>query len=420
MTIYVDLNGSFNSSNNIRDALKTNLQIANLRNDSIVNVMANAVGQELNKVSVAMKDVYERNNYLSAKGSDLDAIAYNLFGMRRNPAIYASSNETDYNIVIYLSPYSNYTNFQLANGNKSITIPKGTILTDSISTTGELGRIQYSLDKDYILTNQSKIYVSATAITYGNTQNINKNVIKRINFTNYEDSFNNSIIAGNVHPILSGRDFESDESFRKRIQMFLTSKTSNNFNDIQLNGMNIPGVITTEIIPGYYGIGTTGVIIFGPNRLATDKEVTALQEQIDNKFSNISKIKVSKGFFVNLDLEININIKGNISDTDQLSIRRELKNIVNNYILMNYNSNTISLDSIQSEIVYLFRNNSKIELQFKNGSIFNKKYIRRSSTLLGLNNSGFEVPDNNIVVNRDERLLINDVSINFEYTNYGV
>ncbi len=420
MSTYVDLNSSFRTATNIKDNLKSKFNIDNLRNDSMINVIGSSISQEMTRLSLDVQSMYDKNNYLTATGTNLDTIAFNLYGMQRLPFTYAKTKEADYNTVIMLSPFSNYTSFMAANNNQPIVIPKGTVLTNNISGDGVLGSVQFVTDKEYILSNGSKQFVGVIAITSGTSQNIDKGVIKFINFTNYADSFNRTLIAGNLLPIINGRDPESDNEFRRRIQLFMRSKQNNSYNDINLTSIAIPGVVSTEIIPGYYGIGTTGVVIFGPNRLATDKEVIDLQKQIDSKYIGMNRIYVSKGFFVLLDLEVRITTRIEVSEVDKNAIKLEMRNIVNSYLMQNTNSREVNLNSIQSEIMRIFRNKNGIEIQMKDRSIFSKKYIRKTTERNALNTVGLEVPDNIIMVQRDERILINSIDINFDYVAYGV
>jgi uncharacterized phage protein gp47/JayE len=420
MTAYVDLNSSFKASTNLKENLKTKLNISNLRNDSMVNVIGSSIGQEITRLSLDVETMYNQNNYLNAKGADLDRIAFNLYGMQRLSSTYSRTREADFNTLIMLSPFSNYNSFMAANNNQPITIPKGTILTDNISSDGVLGSVQFVTDKDYILSNGSKQYVGTIAITSGSSQNIDKGVIKYINFTNYTDSFNRTLIAGNALPIINGRNPETDDEFRRRIQLFMRSKQAGNYNDITLTSIAVPGVITSEIIPGYYGVGTTGVVIFGPNRLATDKEVDDLQNQINSKYMGMNKIYVSKGFFVLLDLEIRISTRIEVSEVDKNAIKSEIKNIVNSYLMRNENNREVNLNSIETDITRIFRNRNGIEIQMKDNSIFSKKYIRKTTERNASNTVGLEVPSNIIAVQRDERIIINNVDINFDYIAYGV
>ncbi len=420
MTTYVDLNSSFKASTSLKENIKTKLNIDLLRNDSVVNVLSSSIGQEISRLSLDVQTMYNKSNYLTAEGADLDKIAFNLYGMQRLPFTYAKTKEADTNTFIMLSPFSNYTSFMAANNNSPIVIPKGTVLTDNISSNGDLGSVQFMTDKEYILTNGSKRFVGTIAITSGSGQNIDRGVVKYLNFTNYADAFNRTLIAGNTSPIINGRNSESDDEFRRRIQLFIRSKQTNSYNDINLTSIAIPGIITSEIIPGYYGIGTTGVVIFGPNRLATDSEVLNLQNQIDSKYFGVSRIYVSKGFFVYLDLEIRMTTRVAVSDIDKNAIRTELKNIINSYLMKNVNTREVNLDSVQTEISRIFRNNNGIELQKKDGSIFSKKYIRKTTERNSLNTVGLEIPSNVIKVQRDERILINDIDIFFDFVSSGV
>lgn len=420
MSTYVDLNSSFKTSTNIKDSLKSKLNIGTLRNDSMVNVIGASIGQEMTRLSLDVQSMYDRNNYLTATGSNLDNIAFNLYGMQRLPFTYARTKEADFNTVIMLSPFSNYTSFMAANNNQPIVIPQGTVLTNNISSDEVLGSVQFVTDREYILSNGSRQYVGTIAITSGASQNIDKGVIKYLNFTNYADSFNRTLIAANALPIINGRNPETDEEFRRRIQLFMRSKQTNSYNDINLTSIAVPGIVTSEIIPGYYGVGTTGVVIFGPNRLATDKEVNDLQNQIDSKYIGMNRIYVSKGFFVLLDLEVRITTRIEISEIDKNAIRSEMRNIVNSYLMKNTNSREVNLDSIQTEIMRIFRNKNGIEIQMKDRSIFSKKFIRKTTERNSINTVGLEIPSNVILVQRDERVLINSIEINFDYVAYGV
>ena len=69
---------------------------------------------------------------------------------------------------------------------------------------------------------------------------------------------------------------------------------------VNLAGLEIPGVIQTKIIPGYFGLGTTGIVVFGPEKATHYDSLSVIERRIVF-YGEESRVFAVEGIYVKID-----------------------------------------------------------------------------------------------------------------------
>ena len=405
------------SSKEISDKIKTNLNLSlglEISNDSITSVLSESVGSELASLNNKVKSTFESYFISTATGSDLDRLGMQLYNMPRLNATTASSLSSDRNVHIFLNPLSGYASFSEANDGQPIFIPKGTAITEKRNTSNTINVINYVTTNDIILDSNRIVYIGVRAVNTGSNYNIGSNILRELEFSNYSNFRNNVLLVNNSYPILNGSDSESDESYRYRLGLFFTSKNKSNYNSIIISALNTPGVIDAKVIPGYYGIGTLGVVLFGANKIVDNQMISEAEKNIRSNLANMN-IRVSGGVYLFLNMNVNLKSTKRFTASEEKEIQNLIKNEINSFFL-NYNSETVLLDDLK---ISLFGNlNSRYGINFnKNDKVFSDIKLKKS---LDMNTPDYvlrSLVDNKISIKKDERLLPGNLNLNITYLN---
>ncbi|CAB4160344.1 Baseplate protein J-like [uncultured Caudovirales phage] len=405
------------SSKEISDKIKTNLSLSlglEVSNDSITSILSESVGSELAALNNKVKNTFESYFLSTATGADLDRLGIQMYNLPRRSASTASCLSSDRNVHIFLNPLSGYSSFSEANGGQPILIPKGTAIGERRNTPNTINIINYVTTNDLILDSNRIVYIGVRAVNSGANYNIGSNILKELEFSDYANFRNNVLLVNNSYPILNGNDSESDESYRYRLSLYLTSRNKTNYNSIIISALNTPGVIDAKVIPGYYGIGTIGLILFGANKLVDNQMISEAERNIRANLSNLN-IKVSAGVYLFLNMNINLKSTKRFTPTEEKEILANIKNSINDFLL-NYESETISLDQINTRLFGNLISNYGIAFN-KNDKVFSDIKLKKS---LDINNPDYvlrNVIDNKITLKNDERILPGNINLNITYLN---
>jgi hypothetical protein len=207
-----------------------------------------------------------------------------------------ASADVDYQNFMF---YVETGNFGDINSNVDFVVPAGTEITtyDFPTETPVSGseadptlpqtKITYeTLTNIACPTNASTAYGAIRARVEGSVSNLPRHSLKEHNFTGYQLSARNVLLCTNQYGIVNGRERESDESYRYRLQNAFKARERANKIAIRLAALSVPGVadvveINCEQGPGTYSLYTeslapttsAGLI---SNVLAAVEEVSAL------------------------------------------------------------------------------------------------------------------------------------------------
>lgn len=287
----------------------------------------------------------------NASGNVLDFLG-EIYGLERLQEVRSTVSDGEENFVLYTAG----SNFGSINNGQDIIIPKGSLKISNQDSFGT-GSIIYSNVEDIILrTNENRVFFSAQSLSSGFNSNAGANTLNFHSFKDYGDSLNNSLLVTNNYGISYGRDRESDDNFRYRIQKEKISSEAANETAIRLALLVIPGVANVVRIPYARGIGTCDWLISSSSVIVSQELITLCQEAIGLKqavgMSNIAKSPV----LIGTEFSFSITYKGRLEDRQKESIKNTIRTSISNYV----NNLEIGQSLVLDQIVRIVLNSSDL------------------------------------------------------------
>tara|TARA_R110001606_G_scaffold105047_1_gene228937 strand:+ start:3083 stop:4321 length:1239 start_codon:yes stop_codon:yes gene_type:complete len=392
-------------------SLSKNAGITQWNSDSTIRNLYQPVAVELERLNRETSAVFNSLQFQYASGGDLERIGEN-FGINRMKPARAYANILDSNITFYTE-----VSFGSINQGANITIPKGTKIFAGTSENSKA--VIYEVDSDYSLPAGGQRYsVGARAITIGSSQNIGARSLNFHEFTNYSDSISSALKVTNNFPILNGENIETDKSLRFKIYSKYSTLVRESRNSILIDAIEVPGVEDIKIAPGYYGVGTLGVFVFGPEGLVNQKILEEVGSRISAKNPPGTRLVVRNGISNYLDMEITLWVDAGLSSQIYSNYRRIATEEYLNFIKNNSRSNNINIDSLKKRIIQRMKNNVGVMSQQKENQIFDAVYLRKDyGEKLISSSERVRVITNNLILKDEEYLKSGILKINLDFIN---
>lgn len=364
---------SYSIENNILKKLKKSLPNLYLGEDSVVRILSEAIASEISLLNEEAKNIYSSNQLSNATGEFLDQIAFQKYGITRYSETYAESSSNERNVYFY----SNYGTLGELNNGQGFVIPNGTIISNKIDT--DNAAIQFVLTKDVqVLADDPFVFASVRAVNAGSSYNVDTNTLVYHNFGEYSDYLNGSLLVENRLPIINGSEEESDNNFKFRLTNYLSSSVNKNYDYLLMQSLSLPGIYDVSIIPSYYGIGTTGVILFGAGRESNKNINDLIDIRISEAKTPGQNIIVSQGIEVYLDMDVKIYYDKTINDLNLEKIRKNILIQIKQLIKEKEQSKGISFNEISNLIKNNFTSKEFKGFGTKDNSIFENIFVRKS------------------------------------------
>ena len=413
MARLINVESGVDIKKNIENRLKNSLGYAYSGEDSMVNIISDIVGEELNLLNIQNNELFLQNQISNAVGENIDRLAFNMYGINRIPGQYASSTDLEKNVYFYTEKNS----FGEVNAGESIIIPAGTYIGSQYDL--ENSKIRYVVTKDVTLEEYSNIaFVSVRAENIGSEFNADTSTLVFHDFEGYADSINRSLLVENRFPIINGSDEESDNNFKYRISTYLEAVSNKNYDLLSLRLLEIPGVYDFEIIPSYYGIGTTGIVLFGAGREISSKMLGLAETKIAELRSMGENIYISEGIDVFLDFDIRFYYKKGMLQEDVDRKTNNFRQKLFSLIKSQENFGNINLNEISNLLKEEF--NSKEITGFgssNSNNIFENMFYRKSDKRNLLTEEKMSFKGDYFSVNKDERIRFGIINIIGEEDN---
>lgn len=401
----------FSTGSSYKDFLKSrmhqSLRTQNSFNDSTINFLGDIIGQTVEQNKAELREIYSSTLLSRANGSALDTLVYNMFGLTRRVAGYARSYSTEKNILFYIKSVDpNKATFGSINDGQDILLTKGTLLGVS-SDFSSLSNAVYVVLEDTILgSGDSAKYVSAAAVNAGVSSLVSKDTLIHHNFNNYFDSDLNSLKVTNRMPIINGADPESDEDLRNRAKNFIDSQRVGSLESINSSALNIPGVLNTVIIPGYYGIGTTAVVCKGADQESSILLVNDVQRQLDSLVLPGANFIAIPPVYLSINCTLKIRVAQSFTseqiETQKAFIKQEMYSFFRNNVSSIVNLNSLSRNL--ADRLAMNSNNNVIMLpNSNNSSVFYS--LSLSKKLIGTSDTTEEALDSLFLLLKPEEVL---------------
>jgi uncharacterized phage protein gp47/JayE len=282
-------------------------------------VLSDTLSTEVIGVREEQISSYYADQLSNARGKALDYIGEKL-GCFRNKAQHANVDSTERSLAFFVESGT----FGSINGGSNINLVGSVISSDA--NTNELNTsVSYVLTEPLTLLAAGTLqYATARAINLGSASNVGTGVLRQHNFTNYVGVQSNTLKVLNFYPVLNGLDEEPDDLYRFRIANHYNRILTNNDTRMKLTALDIPGVVNSRVEPGYFGIGTAGVLALGPENQANSRLINSLQERLDSWRLPGGQYIAAPATQVEFDFEIEVNPARPLTNTQIVRLKAEI------------------------------------------------------------------------------------------------
>lgn len=325
----------------------------------------------VNQLVVSKRDVIEAFQSMSIdkKGSDLDRIGEDL-GVSRQPPTKASVSASDTVMAIYVDSGT----FGDLNTSTDIELPSGTIIQSLPIANDSNRQIIYRLTSDTTLPASDALsYVSVRADGFGSKYNVGKGVLVSLDFSDY--TAGTGLKCSNLYPILNGRDQQTDRSYRFALANYFASLPIVNNIRLQLSALNIPGVIDSIVSTNYYGIGTSAVIVLGPEYRVTNRLLSSVQNYLDSVALPNTQLYAVPATVANFSLSLTVKKTKDYTEEEKLSIKNFVTQKARIYLRNKGIGGVIVLDELYR---YVTEELSSVVFVKTNVTAFDKVQVSRS------------------------------------------
>lgn len=247
-----------------------------------------------------------------ATGVNLDFVG-SIFGVTRLARTDSSDDITADNAEGNFNFYVLTGNFGNINNGNDITVPRGTIIS-----TSTVSGPSYTLDTDVTLSSTDSVaYFSATAVQTGSSGNAAASVFTKLSFSNYADSNYGSLLVTNAYGLVGGRDAETDDDYRYRINLKLQSNNGAAQADLNLAILSVPGIqnVVFERLSG-----TFNAYIYAISPVIPPSLLQTVQTLLDSIVSYpLVGVAVAPDL-IGISLETTITFSSGTSQSDQTTI----------------------------------------------------------------------------------------------------
>ncbi len=355
-----------------RDTISQRTNITNFDRDSKIRSVIDVVTEEALSYREEVLASFYANQLSNATGKALVAIGDGM-GLPKREAEFASSDSTEQNMAFYVDSGT----FGDINGAANIPLPAGTVVFSRPSE-NELGaRIEFLTVNQVTLLAASDVgFVAVKARIIGSGHNVGASVIRGHGFTSYVDSANATLKVINFYPILTGRNREGDTSYRFRLASLYTSLLGLNETRYKLEALEVPGVVETRVLPGFYGIGTSGVITLGAENQTTSNIIRGVQAKLTANLAPGLSAIATTAVQTTFDFELKIDVVKTLSTSAQLNIRNQIKTEMRNYLRRVGIGGIVEFDTLADTILKKVRRVTSLDSSASD-DVFDKVYVTK-------------------------------------------
>lgn len=349
-------------------ANRTNINLFD--KDSKTGVLVNVFSEQLYNERQNVINAFNALNLSTAKGSQIDEIGA-IKGIARLGETFASADKAELCFAFYVESGT----FGDINSAADIIIPKGTRIW-SDEAQNDLGKTIYYITTSEIrcLAGSSIAYGSIKAEASGSGSNVGSSVLRNHDFINYANK--SGLLVINFFSILNGRNRESDDQYKYRISQFYATVASSNETKAKLLALNIPGVLDTKVINGYFGIGTVGLILLGSEYQTNNTLINLVQNQINRIALPGVTIKVLAAVSALFDLKMTIVSRDELSNEAKSRVENTIRRVSTNYLRSKGLGGNIDFSELAQLLIQYLPNG--IRLRSSGISVFDSIVIRRN------------------------------------------
>ncbi len=374
---------------------------------SLVDVLSRQIIDDRNSTRAA----FLGNQLTTAQNRDLDNVGNKRKGLTRLQASFAEVNRFESSLAFFVEGGGTFGSI---NGGADIFLPAGTSITSRVNDAG-LSAVEYLVLEDTVLLAGNTIaFISARAKSAGTSQNVGPNVLETHNLTSYTDAASETLKCTNVYSVINARDKETDDQFRYRLSQHFSSIRTANVSKLKLDGLVVPGVLDVRVLPGYLGIGTAGVIVFGAEGYSTSRMVRQVQQNLLTMAAPGLKAIAIPGVVATIDFDMQLLTREAISEEQKVLLERGIRRSLRRYFSTQVSETVINLTDLRDFLLRENRDLFAVTTAQGRDSLFNKVFIRRGyGTSLTLSDR-VTLDTNTYSLSEDEYATLGSLTLQFK------
>jgi hypothetical protein len=256
-----------------------------------------------------------------ATGSNLDFIGQ-MFGIPRLQASDVSASALDNNFEFYVSRGT----FGTINNGQDITIPAGTQI---YTAQGLSGQVVLTTNPVTCPASQSSAPFAVTNLQAASAGNAAAGVFTNSSFTNYADSAYGSLLVTNNYGLIGGRDAETDDDYRYRINLWIQSKGGAAEADLRLAVLVLPGIQDLDFVQQ---AGTFLCYVYGISPVVPPSLISLVQGTLDSITSYPLSGTATSPALVGISFSTTLTFVSSASSSDQQNAIANAMSAAQNYI----------------------------------------------------------------------------------------
>ena len=382
MAVLPERTSSLVLARDFRDKLTRRTGITDFDADSKIDTLISVFVDQVLASRNDANSAFYANQISTANGNQLDQIGQDM-GLPRFAETFAYTEKRDQNVSFYVGSGT----FGDINSGLDIVIPAGTEIFSN-ENENDLGTsIRYkTVNETTLHAGRSVAFAEVRAEHSGNNSNIGGGMLINHTFTDY--AAGNGLQVVNFYSILNGRPRENDRNYRFRLSRRYDTLVSSNNAKLHLESLRVPGVLDTKIINGYFGVGTVGVVIVGPENQSNNTTVRGVQARLENIQGPGAIFRAVPATSVMIDVEMQVSTTRSLTTAQrrrlEVSIRRGMRNFLRSQGI----GGSIDLKDAARELSVYSAGSVKLTSLGKPEQIFETVYIRKG-------------PSNGITTERD-------------------
>ncbi|MGD0498607.1 MAG: baseplate J/gp47 family protein [Bryobacteraceae bacterium] len=254
-----------------------------------------------------------------ATGGNLDLIG-EIFGVTRIGAATSSVSATDQNFRFYVRTGT----FGDINNGQDIVIPDGV----SIFTANLTGPV-YLAYPITLRAGDSSTYFTVRAAAPGSAGNATASVFTSHNFTNYANAAYGSLLVTNDYGVVGGRDAETDDDYRYRINLKLQSQSGVNEAALRFALLQVPGI--PDVVFDRHA-GTFDCYVYSISPQVAASLLSMVQQTINDNVAFPLTGNAVAPDLVGISLTTTLHMTAGLSATDQQSAAANATAAAEDYI----------------------------------------------------------------------------------------
>jgi len=289
----------------------------------LLDIINDKLGIQADQFDKNLGQAFIRN----ASGTLLDYIG-EIFGVQRELKQKAEVLKEEGNFYFYTLK----NNFGAINNSEDIYIrPRQVEIYDTIED-GKRRVVYVNTETIVLKADKNKVFFSAEAKETGENSNVGSGTMIYHNFKNYADILNQTLLVNNAVSVTYGKNDESDDNYRFRIQQQTIAGEAGNYSAIRLALLSVAGIADVVRVKYPRGVGTSDWLIRSVTPEVPEKQLDLAQQAIEKVEAAGLENKAAAPYSVGTKLEFSLSYIGELKDEEKNLIKRAVKRKLVEYI----------------------------------------------------------------------------------------